>query len=74
MLGAGLDRRHHHQHCSDHHVDSRYGAGVCPQIVVTFVVFLIVFPWMMGTMVSYTHNLLASFEPYREMTHCVLTC
>ena len=35
-----------------------------PRIVVTFVVFLIVFPWMMGTMVSYTHTLLASFEPY----------
>jgi flagellar biosynthesis protein FliQ len=35
-----------------------------PRIVVTFVVFLIVFPWMMGTMVSYTHMLLGSFEPY----------
>jgi flagellar biosynthesis protein FliQ len=35
-----------------------------PRIVVTFVIFLIVFPWMMGTMVSYTHTLLASFEPY----------
>ena len=35
-----------------------------PRIIVTFVVFLIVFPWMMGTMVSYTHTLLASFEPY----------
>jgi flagellar biosynthetic protein FliQ len=35
-----------------------------PRIVVTFVVFLIVFPWMMGTMVSYTHALLGSFEPY----------
>jgi flagellar biosynthetic protein FliQ len=35
-----------------------------PRIVVTFVVFLIVFPWMMGTMVSYTHALLANFEPY----------
>jgi len=35
-----------------------------PRIVVTFVVFLIVFPWMMGTMVSYTHTLLGSFEPY----------
>lgn len=35
-----------------------------PRIVVTFVIFLIVFPWMMGTMVSYTHSLLASFEPY----------
>jgi flagellar biosynthetic protein FliQ len=35
-----------------------------PRIVVTFVVFLIVFPWMMGTMVSYTHTLLTSFEPY----------
>ncbi len=35
-----------------------------PRIVVTFVVFLIVFPWMMTTMVSYTHTLLASFQPY----------
>ena len=35
-----------------------------PRIVVTFVVFLVVFPWMMGTMVSYTHTLLGSFEPY----------
>jgi flagellar biosynthetic protein FliQ len=35
-----------------------------PRIVVTFVVFLIVFPWMMGTMVSYTYTLLGSFEPY----------
>ena len=35
-----------------------------PRIVVTFVVFLIVFPWMMGTMVSYTQTLLGSFEPY----------
>ena len=35
-----------------------------PRIVVTFIVFLIVFPWMMGTMVSYTHALLASFDAY----------
>ena len=35
-----------------------------PRILVTFIVFLIVFPWMMGTMVSYTHMLLSSFEPY----------
>jgi flagellar biosynthesis protein FliQ len=35
-----------------------------PRIVVTFVVFLIVFPWMMNTMVSYTHTLLTSFQPY----------
>ena len=35
-----------------------------PRIVVTFVVFLIVFPWMMGTMVSYTHTLLVSFDAY----------
>jgi flagellar biosynthesis protein FliQ len=35
-----------------------------PRIVVTFVVFLIVFPWMMGRMMSYTHALLGSFEPY----------
>jgi flagellar biosynthetic protein FliQ len=35
-----------------------------PRIVVTFVVFLIVFPWMMTIMVSYTHTLLTSFETY----------
>jgi flagellar biosynthesis protein FliQ len=35
-----------------------------PRIVVTFIVFLIVFPWMMNTMVSYTHNLLGSFNTY----------
>ena len=35
-----------------------------PRIVVTFIVFLIVFPWMMNTMISYTHTLLASFQPY----------
>jgi flagellar biosynthetic protein FliQ len=35
-----------------------------PRILVTFVVFLIVFPWMMGTMVSYTHSLLSSFDMY----------
>ena len=35
-----------------------------PRIVVTFVVFLIVFPWMMNTMISYTHTLLVSFQPY----------
>ena len=35
-----------------------------PRIVVTFVVFLIVFPWMMTTMVSYTHSLLSSFDSY----------
>jgi flagellar biosynthetic protein FliQ len=35
-----------------------------PRIVVTFVIFLIVFPWMMNTMISYTHTLLASFQPY----------
>ena len=35
-----------------------------PRIVVTFLVFLLVFPWMMGTMVSYTHTLLASFDAY----------
>jgi flagellar biosynthetic protein FliQ len=35
-----------------------------PRIVVTFVVFLIVFPWMMGKMVSYTYTLLGSFSPY----------
>jgi len=35
-----------------------------PRIVVTFIVFLIVFPWMMNTMVSYTHTLLVSFQPY----------
>ena len=35
-----------------------------PRIVVTFIVFLVVFPWMMTTMVSYTHTLLTSFESY----------
>ena len=35
-----------------------------PRIVVTFVIFLIVFPWMMNTMISYTHTLLVSFQPY----------
>jgi flagellar biosynthetic protein FliQ len=35
-----------------------------PRIVVTFVVFLLVFPWMMNTMVSYTQGLLGSFETY----------
>jgi len=35
-----------------------------PRIVVTFIVFLIVFPWMMKTMVSYTTALFSSFEPY----------
>ena len=35
-----------------------------PRIVVTFVIFLVVFPWMMNTMISYTHTLLASFQPY----------
>jgi len=35
-----------------------------PRIVVTFVVFLVVFPWMMATMSSYTTALLSSFEPY----------
>jgi flagellar biosynthetic protein FliQ len=35
-----------------------------PRIVVTFVVFLLVFPWMMNTMVSYTQSLLGSFEVY----------
>jgi flagellar biosynthetic protein FliQ len=35
-----------------------------PRIVVTFIVFLIVFPWMMKTMVSYSTVLFSSFEPY----------
>jgi flagellar biosynthetic protein FliQ len=35
-----------------------------PRIVVTFIVFLIVFPWMMKTMVAYTTVLFSSFEPY----------
>ena len=35
-----------------------------PRIVVTFIVFLIVFSWMMNTMISYTHTLLGSFQPY----------
>ena len=35
-----------------------------PRIVVTFLVFLMVLPWMMNTMISYTHSLLATFQPY----------
>jgi flagellar biosynthesis protein FliQ len=35
-----------------------------PRIVVTFIVFLVVFPWMMRTMASYTAVLFSSFEPY----------
>lgn len=35
-----------------------------PRIIVTFLVFLIIFPWMMGYMVSYTEMLLGSFEAY----------
>jgi len=35
-----------------------------PRIVITFVVFLMVFPWMMNTMLSYTQGLLGSFETY----------
>ncbi len=35
-----------------------------PRIVMTFVIFLVVFPWMMGTMVSYTHMLFSSFNSY----------
>ncbi len=35
-----------------------------PRIVVTFVVFLLVFPWMMTRMVSYTYMLLSTFDPY----------
>ena len=35
-----------------------------PRIIVTFLVFLIIFPWMMNYMVSYTTMLLGSFDPY----------
>jgi flagellar biosynthetic protein FliQ len=35
-----------------------------PRIIVTFVVFLIVFPWMMNMMMSYTQGPLGSFENY----------
>ena len=35
-----------------------------PRIVVTFLVFLVIFPWMMGYMVSYTEMLLGSFQGY----------
>jgi flagellar biosynthetic protein FliQ len=35
-----------------------------PRILVTFVTFLAVFPWMMRTMVSFTHVLLSSFDAY----------
>ena len=34
------------------------------QSFLLFVIFLIVFPWMMSTMISYTHSLLSSFQPY----------
>ena len=35
-----------------------------PRIVVTFVTFLAVFPWMMRTMVAFTQMLLSSFDAY----------
>jgi flagellar biosynthetic protein FliQ len=35
-----------------------------PRILVTFATFLAVFPWMMRTMVSFTHALLSSFDAY----------
>ncbi len=35
-----------------------------PRIIVTFLVFLMIFPWMMNYMVSYTTMLLSSFDPY----------
>ena len=35
-----------------------------PRIIVTFLVFLIIFPWMMSYMVSYTRMLLGSFDGY----------
>jgi flagellar biosynthetic protein FliQ len=35
-----------------------------PRIVVTFIVFLVAFPWMMNRMVSYTTMLFSSFSPY----------
>ena len=35
-----------------------------PRILVTFLAFLVAFPWMMNRMVSFTHSLLSSFEPY----------
>lgn len=35
-----------------------------PRILITFVVFLIIFPWMLGYMVSFTEMLLTSFDPY----------
>ena len=35
-----------------------------PRIIVTFVVFLIVFPWMMNMMMSYTQTLLGNFQSY----------
>ena len=35
-----------------------------PRIVVTFLVFLVIFPWMMSYMVSFTEMLLGSFDPY----------
>lgn len=35
-----------------------------PRILVTFVTFIAVFPWMLRTMVSFTHMLLSSFDAY----------
>jgi flagellar biosynthetic protein FliQ len=37
-----------------------------PRILVTFVTFLIVFPWMLNRMVAFTHMLLSNFTPYTQ--------
>jgi len=35
-----------------------------PRILVTFVTFIAVFPWMLRTMVAFTYMLLSSFDAY----------
>lgn len=35
-----------------------------PRILITFIVFLIIFPWMLSYMVSFTEMLLISFDAY----------
>jgi hypothetical protein len=56
------------QHCADHQSIHDTALAFAPRIVVTFVIFLIVFPWMMNTMISYAHTLLV-FSALRAMSH-----
>ena len=39
-------------------------AGQAAVEFALIIVFLMVFPWMMNIMISYTHTLLGSFQPY----------